>query len=234
MKKVKYLSYGLAIVSASVIGLTGCGGGGSSSEPNTNLYDLRTWIDTAEYTITGSGTITVTGNTIPVTGTYQSIYLGTSTAPTGVTVHDHDVTMILSGAGITEIQSANSSTYMGYIVYTENTTSGVTCETPLTPADITPVPTDAQVGYISSVIPLECSNGTYVTTAIRLTDAGGGNATFSLISNIYASQGGALLSSETDNIVVTPNMSMVSANISGSIPADDITFNIDSTSIVQD
>lgn len=28
MKKVKYLSYGLAIVSASIIGLTGCGGGG--------------------------------------------------------------------------------------------------------------------------------------------------------------------------------------------------------------
>lgn len=214
--------------------MSACGGGSSDPvEPNTNLYDLRTWVDTAEYTITGSGTITVSGTPYPVTGTYQSIYLGTSTAPTGETVHNHDVTMELSGANITEIQSVDSSTYMGYIVYTNNITSGVTCETPLTLSDITPVPTNAQVGYISSVIPLECSDSSYVTTTIKLTDAGGGNATFSLISNTYASQGGALLSSETDNIVVTPNMSMVSANISGSIPPN-TTFDIDSTSIVQD
>lgn len=35
MRKFKFLSYGLAIVSASIIGLTGCGGGSSSSIVDT-------------------------------------------------------------------------------------------------------------------------------------------------------------------------------------------------------
>lgn len=45
MKKVKYLSYGLAIVTASIIGLTGCGGGGSSTSVPVESVDPMTTKD---------------------------------------------------------------------------------------------------------------------------------------------------------------------------------------------
>lgn len=214
--------------------MNACGGGSSDPvEPNTNQYDLRTFIDTKGYTINGEGTISTPNDTLNLTGTLQSIYQGVSMAPSGETVHNHDITIILTADTITVTQSASSTTYEGYIVYMDNITNGVVCETPLALTEITPIPTDAQVGYISPEIPLECSDGTYITNVIKLNDAGGGNAEMSIISNVYTSQGGVLESSETDNIIVTPTMNMVNAEITGSIPADGITFVLSSTSIAQ-
>ena len=215
--------------------MSACGGGGGSTpvEPNTNQYDLRTWINTAGYHIDGEGTITAPTGTLNVDGFYRSFYEGTSIAPTGETVHNHFVTLSLTAATITIMQSVNSTTYEGNLVYVDNVTDGIVCETPLALADIMPVPTDAQVGYISDIIPLECSDGSYITYLIKLSDAGGGNAELSIISNTYVSQGGALESSETDSIIVTPTMSIVNAEITGSIPADGITFALSSTFITQ-
>lgn len=234
MKKITTI----LLAGTAAIFMNACGGGGSSDpvdpvEPNTNQYDLRTFINTKGYVIDGEGTITVPTGKLNLTGTLQSIYQGVSMAPTGETVHNHDVTIILTADTISVTQSADSTTYEGYIVYVDRITDGVVCETPLALSSLTPVPIDAQVGYISDTIPLECSDGSYVTTVLKLNDAGGGNAELSVISNTYVSQGGVLESSETDNIILSPTMSILSANISGSIPADGITFNLDSTSIAQ-
>lgn len=241
---MKKLLIGLS--SLFVLLFTGCGGGGggdsttttiTASLANTNQYDLRTFIDTAAYTIDGEGTITSlsgSGATIATgTGTYQSSYQGTEVVTTGETVHLHDITMLLDAGGIAFEQSASSTTYMGNIIGILHSTD-VSCGFPIEfLATITPVPTDAQVGYISDEISLECDDGTYITNVLELNDAGGGNAELSIISNTYVSQGGALQSSETDNIVVTPTMSMVNADITGSIPADGITFVLYSTNITE-
>jgi len=119
------------------------------------------------------------------------------------------------------------------IIRTNNITEGVICDATLPLPDLTPIPIDAQVGYISDVVSLQCDDGTYITHVIKLNDAGGGNAEISIISNIYAAQGGALQATETDNIVVTPSMSMVNAEISGYIASEDATFTLYSTSITQ-
>ena len=112
----------ILLAGSSVLFITACGGGGSSdsTEPNTNIYDLRTFIDTKGYTIEGEGTISIPNNTINLTGTYQSIYRGESTAPTGETVHNHDIGIILSADSITITQSSSSITYEGNIVYIDN------------------------------------------------------------------------------------------------------------------
>lgn len=234
---MKKLLIGLS--SLFVLLFTGCGGGGGdsttiiASAANSNQYDLRTFIDTAEYTIDGEGTITSNAVTYNATGTYQSSYQGTEVVTTGETVHLHDITMLLDAGGIAFEQSASSSTYMGNIIGILHSTD-VSCGFPIESlAVIAPVPNDAQVGYTSDVVPLSCSDGTYITNVLELNDAGGGNAELSIISNTYVSKGGALKSTETDNIVVTPTMSMVNADITGSIPADGITFALYSTSITQ-
>lgn len=224
----------ILLTSSATLLLTACGGGGGSTpvEPNTNQYDLRTFIDTVAYTINGEGTITAPAGTIAVTGTFKSVYNNTGVV-NGVTAHLHDVTLILSGGGTTVTSDIESATYMGNIIYTNNITENRVCETVLAPSTLTPIPIDAQVGYISDVVALTCSDGNYVTNLLKLNDAGGGNAELSIISNTYESQGGALVSSETDSIIVTPTMSMLNANITGSIPADGITFALYSTSITQ-
>lgn len=220
--------------------MSACGGGSSDPvdpvEPNTNKYDLRTWIDTGGFLINGEGTLTLSPeDPINVTGSFQSEYLGTSTAPTGETVHDHNITMILSAEGVTALERKLSrSTYMGNVVSVTNAVGGGPCETTLELAALTPVPTDAEVGYMSEVVPYLCDDGRYITNQIKLEDAGSGNAIFSLLINVYESEGGALIVNETDSIVITPDMSLVSGEIIGSFPLSNISYELYSTSIVQD
>lgn len=231
MKKV--ITILLAVTAAMFMTACGGGGGGSVSEPNTNQYDLRTFIDTASYTINGEGTITISGETYSGTGVYQSTYQGTGTAPTGETINNHETIMLGSANGIDLSLLRNHATYMGYIAFVEYPNDGISCETPLSSSDVTPIPTDAQVGYISDIVPLECNNGAYITNVFKLSDAGGGNAELSLISNTYEYQGGALMVSETMNIVVTPGMSIVSAEISRNDSWNDLSLLVYSTSITQ-
>jgi len=254
MKKIKYLEYGLAL--ALSIGFTGCGGGGGGDTvpvgggdtapvTNTNKYDLRTFINTAAYTIDGVGTVTLpSGDTANLTGTYKSFYDGAelfvpflvpdgAVVPDEVLLHRHDGTIILTAGTMTQTISTESITHMGHIVVMNNITTAVNCVTPFTPDQITPVPIDAQVGYISDIIPLSCDNGSYITNVIRLDDAGGGNAELSIISNTYEYQGGALQSTETDRIIVTPNMSIVNVEKLISFPTGGPSLTLHSTSIVQ-
>lgn len=230
MKPIKMI-----LLAGTAILFTACGGGGGDSTivPNTNLYDLRTFIDTGSFTVDGEGTANTPFGAIDLVGTYKSSYQGTRVVNSGETVHLHDITMILSGGGVTVSEKAESSTYMGNIIRTNDITNGVICDATLPLPDLTPIPTDAQVGYISDVVSLQCDDGTYITHVIKLNDAGGGNAEISIISNIYASQGGALQATETDNVVVTPSMSMVNVEISGYIASEDATFILYSTSITQ-
>lgn len=231
MKPIK-----MTLLAGTVMLFTACGGGGGDSiisVPNTNLYNLRTFIDTGSFTVVGEGTANTPSGAIDLSGTYKNSYQGTSVVGSGETVHHHDITMILSGAGVTVSQKAESSTYMGNIIRTNNITDGIICEATLPLPDLTPIPTGAKVGYISDIVSLQCDDGTYITNVIKLNDAGGGNAEISLISNTYASQGGALEYSETSDIVVTPSMSMVNAEISGYIASEDATFTLYSRSITQ-
>lgn len=225
----------MSLLASTAILFTACGGGGgdAAAVPNTNQYDLRTFIDTVSYTVSGAGTLTIAGTSYDLSGTMQTTYQGTDEPIAGVIVHLHDATMILNANNIQVVQSANSATYMGNLVYVDNTTAGITCGTPLEPNAITPVPTDAQVGYISDVIPLECSDGTYQTIVMKLNDAGGDNAELAIISNTYSSQGGTLQDSQTTYVVVTPNMSMVNVELSGSVPSESATYTLNSTSITQ-
>lgn len=230
MKPIK-----MTLLAGTVILFTACGGGGGDSTtlPNTNQYDLRTFIDTSSFTVHGEGTANTPSGTYDVSGTYKSSYQGTSVVGSGETVHHHDVTMMLTVGSVTVSQRAESSTYMGNIIRTNNITEGVICEATVPLPDLTPIPTNAQVGYISDEVSLQCDDGSYITQVIKLNDAGGGNAEISVISNIYAYQGGALQATETDNVVVTPTMGMVNAEISGYIPSEDTTFTLYSTSITQ-
>lgn len=228
MKKIT-----MSLLVSTAILFTACGGGGSSTVPNTNQYDLRTFIDTGSFTVDGEGTANTPSGAIDLVGTYKTSYQGTGIVGSGETVHHHDITMILSGGGLTVSEKAESSTYMGNIIRTNDITNGVICDATLPLPDLTPIPTDAQVGYMSDVVSLQCDDGTYITHVIKLNDAGGGNAEISLISNIYEFQGGALQATETDNVVVTPSMSMVNVEISGYIASDDATFTLYSTSITQ-
>ena len=219
--------------------MSACGGGSSDPvdpiEPSTT-YDLRTWIDTGGYLINGEGTLTSSEGTINVTGSFQSEYLGTSTAPTGETLHDHNITMILSAEGLTQPfeRKISRSTYMGNVISVTNAIGGGPCETTLELAALTPVPTNAEIGYISETIPYLCDDGRYITNQIKLEDAGSGNALFSLLINVYESEGGALIINETDSIVITPDMNLVSGEIIGSFPLTGISYELYSTSIVQE
>lgn len=230
MKRIKMI-----LLAGTVILFTACGGGGGDSTtlPNTNQYDLRTFIDTGSFTVDGEGTANTPSDAIDLLGTYKNAYQGTSVVGSGETVHHHDITMTLSGAGVTVSQMAESSTYMGNIIRTNNMTDAIICDATLPLPDLTPIPIDVQVGYISDIVSLQCDDGTYTTHVIKLNDAGGGNAEISLISNTYASQGGPLEYSETSKIVVTPSMSMVNAEISGYIASEDATFTLYSTAITQ-
>jgi hypothetical protein len=233
-EKMKQIT--MSLLASTAILFTACGGGGDDTTivPNTNQYDLRTFMDTSSYTVTGEGTAITPNGTFDLTGTYKSSYQGTSVVGSGETVHHHDVTMLLTVVGVGTIsQNAESSTYVGNIIRTNNLTEGVICEATLPLPDLTPIPTDAQVGYISDVVSLQCDDGSYATRVIKLNDAGGGNAEISVISNMFEYQGGTLLGSETDNVIVTPSMSMVNVEISGYDVSTDTTVTLNSTSITQ-
>ena len=228
---------------AVTIVMSSCGGGGSSdpadsntTEPNTNQYDLRKFIDTASYRVEGTGIARFFRVSYHLTGIYQSTYNGTSIVSTGETVYDHnitltldigeeipepwyktayfkDITMIPSVVDGQDIQSANISTYMGHLIYVE-LNQGRTCKTTFEFNEIAPVPTDARVGYISDEVPLICNDGTYVINVMELNDTGGGNAELSIISKTYVSEDERLLESLTTNIVLTQTMSMLNVEIS--------------------
>lgn len=228
MKKIATI----ILAGTAAVFMSACGGGGGStpSEPNTNVYDLRAFIDIPNYTILGTGTISSPAGTINVTGSYWSQYNG----PGEVNgTHAHEAIMTLTDGDITVEDNFYAETYMGIIFSTYNRLTDISCElTPLILDSLTPVPSDAQVGYQSGEVTLQCSDGSYVTNSIELNDAGGGNAIFSYTSNTYE-VGGALRSTQTANIEITPNIRIVDAEISGSIPGDGITFTLYSTSIEQ-
>ncbi|MCI0501016.1 MAG: hypothetical protein L0Y61_04640, partial [Epsilonproteobacteria bacterium] len=99
-----------ALVIANIFMLVGCGGGGGTSgstgggntpidTTNTNKYDLRTFMDTRSFSVDGAGTLTLSGATSNLTGTFKTEYLGATVVPTGETVHEHDDTLITNSGG---------------------------------------------------------------------------------------------------------------------------------------
>lgn len=238
----------ISLSSLLVLLFTGCGGGGGGdestpAEPNTNVYDLRTFFDTGSFLIEGSGTLTAPAGTIAAEGTYQNSYQGTSVVTSGETVHNHDITITLISGVATVTQSSASTSYMGNFFSINNVieteinnvieTDEYNCTVTLPLADLTPLPIDAKVGYVSNEVRLECDNDTYMTNVIELNDAGGGNAEISINYNIYASLNDAHLAIETDNIVVNASMAIKNADISGRLVPEDVSYTFSSTLITQ-
>jgi len=238
---MKKLLIGLS--SLLVLILASCGGGSGGSWVNTNEYDLRTFFDTGSFLIEGEGTLTSPAGTISAVGTYQNSYLGTSVVTGGETVHNHDITTALNSAVATVTQSSKSASYMGNffsinnIIETEINnvieTDEYNCTTTLSLAKLTPLPIDAEVGYKSKEVRLECNNDTYMTNVIRLNFVDSENAEISISYNIYASIDDTLLASETDNIEVNASMAIKNAEISGRLIPDDVSYTFSSTLITQ-
>lgn len=218
MKKILGLS--------AIVVLLFAGWGNEDGEPalNTNQYDLRTFFDTGSFSSKGKGTLTKSSNTVKSKGTYQNSYQGTDVVTSGETIHKHDIKIKLTDGKKTVPKLTESASYMGnfFVIKTDE----YKCSTTLPLSDLVPLSSDAQVGYISNEVRLECDNGTYMTNAIKLKDAGGGNALISVSYNTYSSSDGTLLASETENIVVDSSMAIQDAEISAKLIPEDIGYSL--------
>lgn len=235
----------ILLVGTAAIFMSACGGSSdtvdsnttvpddtNTTEPNTNKYDLRTFMDIPGYTIYGVATIGEPAGTINGTGSYQVIYNGPGEVPT----HTHEVIMTLTGEETTVDINFYAITYMGHTIYTYDRISEVECTTSIDLSTIIPVPTDAQIGYRSDSLRLNCDDGIYKINYIHLDDVGGGNAELSIINGKTDSHGAVFKGFDKYIFTVTPDMRIINAEIISYNPMDttgSITA-LYSTSIEQD
>ena len=204
------------LVAGSALAFTACGGGSSSSgstPPPTNTYDLRTYIDKSSFTMNLEGSI----NGVSSVATFYSNYIG-NTDLGGTLLDVHETTLIITG--LTEI--GYTGTYLGNIYAVEGSARNCYISQGVTP---TPIPTNATIGYVSDVVPLQCSDGATAEVSIKLESAGGNNALAVATTKLYAN-GGVLVSQSLSE--VNPNMRLLSyeINIGGNV-------SLHSTSITQ-
>ncbi len=203
------------LLAGSVLAFTACGGGGgsSSSPAPVTTYDLRTYIDKSSFTMNLEGTI----NGASAFATFYTNYVGIVDIE-GTPLDVHETTFVI--AGVTEY--SYTGTYLGNIYAIEGSARNCYIAPNVTP---TPVPTNATIGYVSDVVPLQCDDGATAEVSFKLESAGGSNALVTATTKLY-SNGGVLVSQSLSE--VDPNMRLLSyeMNVGGNI-------SLHSTSITQ-
>jgi len=226
----------ILVTGVAALFFTACGGGSSGDDTNPPVeytYNLQNFLNTVAYSMTLEGTTEVANNTINISAEIFVQYKGTFTTAEGDIVHEKDITQIFNRNGTEVIGTSNAVFYNGYMVYQVINETGVYCVTPLDAEDITPIPTDAKIGYISDSLPLECSDGTYITYLGKLESAGGSNATIKGIINTYSHKGGTLINTSTSETVVDPSMNIINFSLDTKDFTNGVNTTLDSTSITQ-
>ena len=221
-------------MASTLLLFTACGGGSSSDGDVTEYtYNLQNYMNTSSYRMNLEGTLQAGDNNLNVSAEMYLDYEGTHTVEGGHIVHEKELTQILNVDGIEVIATSYAEFYNGYMVYQVINETGVSCLTPLSAEEITPIPTDAKIGYISDSIPLECSDGTYMTYLGKLEGAGGSNATIKGIVNTYSHKGGTLINTGISETVVDPSMNIINYYVETKDFNNGINMTLDSTSITQ-
>jgi len=183
---------------------TACGGGGGTSDvPPEPLieYDLRTFIDKSSLTLNLEGI--VDGTTVQ--GTYYVTYEGTFDYM-GTTLDLHQQVAVIDGTTDTSYMG----TYLGNL-YAMLLNDGTECYIAegVTP---TPIPTNATIGYVSDVVPLECTEGSRVEISVKLLAGEGDSAIAATTAKWYNAYGSLLLTSESYT-TFDPNMNILAYEI---------------------
>lgn len=196
MKTLKML---VAVFGASLF--VGCGGGGSSSDPSITTpieYDLRTYIDKSSFTINLEGTV----NGVSTLATSYSEYIG-NIDYLGTPLNVHESVLVING--VTE--TSYVGTYLGNIYAIEGSARNCYIAAGVIP---TPIPTNATVGYVSDLVPLECTDGATAEVSFKLQTGGGDNALVVATTKLYIN--GQVLVSTSFN-TVDPNMNLLAYKI---------------------
>ena len=161
--------------------MIGCGGGGSaedggvSANPTPIGYDLRTFIDKSTFKVEG----TIDGENTQVI--YFSEYLG-SEDHLGIPLDIHLNELSLNYSGSVTFESSSIGTYLGNIYTIDDPTRSCEIVDGHTP---TPVPTDANIGYVSDIVPLSCTDDVTVVVYFELQDGGDNTALLVSTSKTY-------------------------------------------------
>lgn len=199
MKSLKMM---VAVLGVSL--LVGCGGGGSSGgggtpPPVAQLeYDLRTYIDKSSFTINLEGTV----NGVSTLATSYSEYVG-NVDYLGTPLNVHENVLVING--VTETSCVG--TYLGNVYAIEGSARNCYIVDGVVP---NPVPTNAMVGYVSDVVPLECTDGATAEVSFKLQAGGGDNALVVATTKLYIN-GQVLVS--TSFSTVDPNMNLLAYKI---------------------
>ncbi len=226
-----------ALLTGSALLFTACGGGGGGGDNpppvETYTYDLNTFLNAAQYNFTFEGNIESVQGSIDASGTLYHSYEGEETVD-GIAGHNQKTVLTMNNI----ISTSYSFVYEGYTAASYNELANIYCETTLSPSDVTPVPTNAKIGYVSNNIPLQCEDLTTGETSfenylIELKSAGGSNATLNVTHNRFDRQGGTLQDSTVAYITVTPNMDMVNVETVTNSVSQGFKSTLHSTSITQ-
>jgi hypothetical protein len=140
----------------------------------------------------------------------------------------------MEGEGINIFQKSDGISYQGFGIYSNNTQTGISCATTLELDTIVALPTDAKIGYISQIIPSECSDGSYQEYILKIEDGEGSNANVNVFLNQYDKKGGSMLYSAKTIYTVDPNMKMSKVELFYNFVSDGNTADFHSISISQD
>lgn len=158
----QYLLIGL--VSLGLM-LSGCGGGSSGGTvENNNTYDL-TILDTKTFKMNINGNIKSATETITFTGFTSNTYLGTETVNNSIT-HKSRINSAFEYSNGNSINNESIEyNKSGWTLKMVHNTDGYTCYLTNNPD---PLPTNANIGYVSSQAIVECDNGNKQITTVSL------------------------------------------------------------------
>ncbi len=198
------------LTGSALLLFTACGGGGGGTPDNgggtnpppanTNKYDLRNYIDKVSLRLNMEGTISGQDTQ----ATFDSDYIGNYDY-SGTPIDIHEVTWIFNGSSVI----SQTGTYLGNIYGIESAERNCYIASGITP---TPIPTDATVGYVSDVVPLECDDGASAEVSMKLNADGPDNAIAVATVKLYV---GSQVTETKSFSKLDPNMNLLSYEFEG-------------------
>ena len=211
----------------SIVVVMSCSSG-SSSTPNTNIYNLRAMlVKDVRFALTGTDNYG---------GTWEAVYSRTFSGDdfvNGVPVTKMSVyTYVKHIDSGTEVSGTSIEKYTSEGNMLEEVHDGIICSLTSNPD---PIPTDTRVGdYGKITSTYDCSDGNTFTMDWALSDGGNGNA-IAALSFVHKNSSENTIAIETDKYTITPDNEFVSLEVDINYIEDGITIhlkgNVDSTNV---